>query len=192
MRRHVAISGTGRAGTTFLVELLTELGLDTGFSGDLSSRLPPTSFGGLEHDIRDSAAPYIVKSPWLCEYIDEAIDAEEIILEHIIIPIRSLEDAAESRRRVSALGGAVGGLWRTKSSSEGVQERILAHQLYKLLLSAASTHIPVTLLRFPLLALNKEYLFRKLRFLIEPAGISFDDFGAAFELISKPDRINFL
>lgn len=71
-------------------------------------------------------------------------------------------------------------------------ERILAHQLYKLLLSAASTHIPVTLLRFPLLALNKEYLFGKLRFLIEPAGISFDDFGAAFELISKPDRINFL
>ena len=30
-RRHVVITGTGRAGTSFLVELLTHLGLETGF-----------------------------------------------------------------------------------------------------------------------------------------------------------------
>ena len=31
-RGRILISGTGRAGTTFLVQLLTELGLDTGYS----------------------------------------------------------------------------------------------------------------------------------------------------------------
>ena len=30
-RRHLVITGVGRSGTTFLVELLTGLGLDTGF-----------------------------------------------------------------------------------------------------------------------------------------------------------------
>src|SRR6516164_482379 len=30
-RHHTIISGTGRAGTTFLVKLLTNLGLDTGY-----------------------------------------------------------------------------------------------------------------------------------------------------------------
>lgn len=191
MRKHVAISGTGRAGTTFLVQLLTELGFDTGFSADAVSSLPRASFGGLERDIRSPSAPYIVKSPWLCDYIDEVVGSSEIFLEHLIIPIRSLKDAADSRRRVSALGEAAGGMWHTESADDGIQEGILAHQLYKLLLSAASTHVPVTLMRFPLLALNKEYLYEKLLFLIEPAGISPDDFGAAFALISKPERINF-
>ena len=37
-RHHVIITGTGRAGTTFLMELLTNLGLDTGFnSGNLTA-----------------------------------------------------------------------------------------------------------------------------------------------------------
>ena len=31
-RKHVVITGTGRAGTTFLIEVLTILGLDTGFN----------------------------------------------------------------------------------------------------------------------------------------------------------------
>jgi hypothetical protein len=31
-RHHAVITGTGRAGTTFLVDLLTHLGLDTGYS----------------------------------------------------------------------------------------------------------------------------------------------------------------
>jgi hypothetical protein len=33
-RHHTVISGTGRAGTTFLVELFTNLKIDTGFSKD--------------------------------------------------------------------------------------------------------------------------------------------------------------
>ncbi len=33
-RHHVVITGTGRTETTFLVELFTHLGLETGFSKD--------------------------------------------------------------------------------------------------------------------------------------------------------------
>jgi hypothetical protein len=60
-KHHVIISGTGRAGTTFLVQLLTELGLDTGFP-DAHSQIFPNCNAGMEYDIRDPKAPYIVKS----------------------------------------------------------------------------------------------------------------------------------
>ncbi|MGO8710482.1 MAG: hypothetical protein ACLQUZ_00180 [Rhizomicrobium sp.] len=38
-RHHVIISGTGRAGTTFLVQLLTALKLDTGYYNPTSFKL---------------------------------------------------------------------------------------------------------------------------------------------------------
>jgi hypothetical protein len=77
IRSHVVITGTGRAGTTFLVQLLTCLGLDTGFDINTMEVLPtartahigsmglsPIARAGLEMDIRHAQAPYIVKSPF--------------------------------------------------------------------------------------------------------------------------------
>lgn len=86
-RRHVVISGTGRAGTSFLVCLLTRLGLDTGFSeADLA--LDECSRAGLERDIR-KPAPYIAKAPWLCVTINEVLERDDIVIEHAIIPLLS-------------------------------------------------------------------------------------------------------
>jgi hypothetical protein len=173
------------------VHLLTELGFDTGFSTKDAYNLPSSSFGGLEFDFRNPATPYIVKSLMLCDRMQEVLNSKEIILDHLIVPMRDLHDAAESRRRVSTLGEVAGGLWKTNSMDKGVQENILANQLYKLLVSAASAHVPVTLLLFPLLAFDKEYLFVKLLFLMEPAGVTYEDFSAAFDLTSAPERIHF-
>jgi hypothetical protein len=97
-RHHVVITGTGRAGTTFLVELLTCLGLDTGFSADsVGQKKDRHGRAGLEHDIRESNCPFLVKSPWFCDYAEEVICRDDILIEHIFIPIRDLNAAAESR-----------------------------------------------------------------------------------------------
>ena len=54
-RKHVVITGTGRAGTTFLVELLTALGMDTGYDvDDLPTRKSTVARAGLEHEDRKS------------------------------------------------------------------------------------------------------------------------------------------
>src|SRR5688572_28074547 len=99
-RHHIIISGTGRAGTTFLLQLLTELGLDTGFpKGQV---LDTNSRAGMELDIRDSHAPYVIKSPWLCDYLDDVLQGGEIIVYHAIIPVRDLYAAAQSRRHVAS------------------------------------------------------------------------------------------
>lgn len=170
-RHHIIISGTGRAGTTFLVQLLTNLGLDTGYDPD-SMPAVARSHGGLERDIRDDDAPYIVKSPWLCDYIDEVVANPAIAIDHAIIPVRDLEAAAESRRRVDrdargeALAGAhsPGGLWHTDDPSR--QEDVLARQLHNLLVGLAKSDARVILLHYPRLTQDADYLHAKLRPLV--------------------------
>jgi hypothetical protein len=100
-RKHIVITGTGRAGTTFLVELLTHLGLDTGFTPDtLSDRKVGVARAGLEHDIRQAGCPYVAKSPWFCDYAEEALSRDDLVVERIFVPMRDLFAAAESRRQV--------------------------------------------------------------------------------------------
>ncbi len=101
--KHIVISGTGRCGTSFLVELLTHLGLDTGFPLEkIERRKSKVARAGLEKDIRKPGAPYIVKSPWFCDYVEEVLARDDIVIEHVFIPMRNLHAAAESRRFVTA------------------------------------------------------------------------------------------
>ena len=41
--------------------------------------------------------PIIVKNPWFVDYADEVISRNDIKIEHIIVPMRNLDAAAESR-----------------------------------------------------------------------------------------------
>jgi len=99
MKRHILVSGTGRSGTTFLMQLLTALRLDTGFDSN-TDKIDEISNAGMEWDLRDQNAPFIVKSPWICEYLATVMIEGSLCVEHIIIPVRDLYDAAESRRDV--------------------------------------------------------------------------------------------
>src|SRR5687767_2254960 len=152
-KRHIIISGTGRNGTTFLVQLFTALGLNTGFA-DLTSDVHTNCDAGMEWDIRRPDAPYIIKSPFLCDYLDEALEGGNVVIEHAIIPMRDLFSAAESRRDVTRRtdkklfsDGIPGGLWRAEKPE--LQEAALATLFHNLIHTAAKRDIPITLLYFP-------------------------------------------
>jgi len=167
-RHHTIISGTGRAGTTFLVKLLTNLGLDTGYSlWDL--HVWANCNAGLERDLRAEDAPYIVKSPWICDTIDEVAADPRIVIDYAIIPMRTLEAAAESRRYVERTsdrdqfegpGGLPGGLWHTDDPAR--QEGVLARQFHKLMVGLAKTEARIILLHYPRLTHDPVYLAEKL------------------------------
>jgi hypothetical protein len=194
-RHHLIISGTGRAGTTFLVQLLTELGLDTGFANS-HAQIYENANAGMEFDIRNPNAPYIIKSPGLCDYLDDALQGDEIIVDYAIIPMRDLYSAAQSRRHVTSkadpnLAVVPGGLWPTEkigSQEAKDQEWILAEKLYKLMYTLAKHDIPVFLLLFPRFAGDPEYLYQKLKFIV--ADIPYDTFLRAFQAISKPELVH--
>jgi hypothetical protein len=166
-KHHVIITGTGRTGTTFLVELLTHLGLDTGFSTkDITVKKRKEARAGLEHDLRRKGRtfPFIIKDPMFCDYAEEIIYRDDIVIEHIFVPIRELHAAAESRRYVTKVNISkapfwkrlkytirpkiyAGGLLHTRSMEHGKQEDILLKHTYNLMFVLSDKTIPVTFLR---------------------------------------------
>ena len=206
-KHHIVISGTGRSGTTFLVQLLTRLGLDTGFSQQEAAGAGffSDARAGLEHDVRAYNAPYIVKSPYFCEYAEEVLRRDDIHIDHVLVPIRDLHAAAESRRYVvrSTLAGMSiadrlkfhlkprelpGGLWRTASTRQGAQETVLLRQVYALMLALAGYQVPVTILRYPRLVRDSDYCFEKLRPIL--GGITHLEFMGAFRECARPDLVH--
>jgi hypothetical protein len=203
-RKHVVIAGTGRAGTTFLVQLLTNLKLDTGFTSEtMRNRIDENARAGLENDVRRETAPYIVKSPWFFEIANEVINRKDIILEHVFIPMRDLQAAAESRRQVTRdavsrmpflkrlkskikLPKVAGGL--VYSRLPWKQEKILLIRFYELILSLSEGQIPVTLLQYPKLVNDSAYLYEKLKPVLRT--ISREEFTLVFSQTVRPELVH--
>lgn len=91
---------------------------------------------------------------------------DDKIIEHIFVPIRDLNAAAESRRHAAKNQVAnlsflkrlrqkikprdiPGGLWHTKLSKPGVQEEMLLKQICKLMLAISNASVTVSSMRFP-------------------------------------------
>jgi len=193
VKHHIIISGTGRSGTSFLMQLFTALNLDTGFNS------PYTDYdefckAGLEKDIRGENVPYIVKSPWICDYIDEILSDRNIIIDHAIIPIRDLYSAAESRRFVSEkfknkdipIDEINGGLWHTKTPDK--QEDVLANQFYRLIYYLTLYEIPITFIQFPEFSNDPVYLYNKLNKILKIK--NYKRFYNIFNKINKPELIH--
>lgn len=204
LRKHVIITGTGRAGTTFLVQLLTELGLDTGFSNKKMSEkfYYSEARAGLEYDVREPDAPYIVKSPYFCDYVEEVLRDGNVLIEHAFVPMRDASAVAASRWNLSkktinnvfflkriyyslmqkATASVKGGLWGTRHRRD--QEIILVRKYYKMMLALSKHDIPVTLLHYPTIIKNSEYLYKKVKPIL--ASIDLRHFNKAFQNVVNP------
>lgn len=189
----VYISGTGRAGTTFLIELFTELGLDTGFRDE---NLNEAYFGlpraGLEWDLFDPNGPRFQKSPYLCDRLDELVD-QGVMIDLIIVPVRDITDSAKSRIKVQIeTSGAsdgesvAGGLWSTSKASE--QETVLRQKLTTLIEVEVRNDLKILLLSFPRLATDPKYTYEKLEPIL--SDIPYERFVEVFQRVSKPQLIS--
>jgi len=188
----VIITGTGRSGTTFLVRLLTELGFDTGYTpAEARNRVDARSHAGLEHELYGKApvprvrdwlrqpkhslralwggmprTPYVVKNPALCDQLDEIIAGGRVVIDHVYIPLRDLDEAALSRARVGGADGSQpGGLWKT--DDPGRQKAVLAEMFFRLVHTLARHDVPHTFLLFPRLVEDWAYTHHKLWFLVK-------------------------
>lgn len=188
MSKHVIITGTGRTGTTFLMQLLSHLKLDTGYP---YRNVDNICHAGLERNTISRNSPYIVKSPWYCDYLDKVLIQKDISIEYVFVPIRNVRAAAESRGLVTKLVGPsssqiAGGLFRTNNVKE--QEDILLKQFYKLCLDLSIKDIPLILLQYPKITKNPDYLFRKLKPILK--AIEYDQFLLSFVQVVKPDWVH--
>lgn len=206
-KRHLYIAGTGRAGTTFLVEYLTQLGFETTLSRDAEAAYDEYANAGYEEAVflpQTDNLPYVCKSPWLYLAIDELIASNRFNADGVIIPIRDIHDAAASRislQKKAILRDAPwmadlkvpwdvwanvpGGLIYSLDQKD--EERNLATGFHILVERLTKAEVPFIFLHFPRFALDGDYLFRTIRKLLPD--VSEERSSEAFDLTSDPTKI---
>ena len=121
MSRHLLIAGTGRAGTSFLVRYLTQLGLDTHLSRFGSSAAwDDRANAGLENVPlgREEDLPYVIKSPFTYQLIHDMLARKTYEFDAVVIPMRDLVEAAASRSIVEMQAMHRSAPWMTDTSSD--------------------------------------------------------------------------
>ena len=166
-RHHAVIAGTGRAGTTFLVQFLSACGVDTGENTLVDDR----AHAGLEIPLNHLEAPYLTKDPWLYTYCDD-LDLTALAIDVVILPMRDLTEAATSRliqekahvldtmpehfARASSYGQVMGGSIYSLETTD--LERLLAVGFYRVLQWAVRHELTICLVDFPRLVNDGDYL----------------------------------
>ena len=194
---HVLITGTGRAGTTLIMLLLSKLGLNTGYTAETAENsIFENCHAGLEKPLTMSeleTMPYILKSPLYSSAFAGIVKNKNIQIDRVYIPIRNIEQAAKSRVHVSEKsnsndyeGIVPGGLWDAETQEE--QVAVLSAKLINLLISLSQTHIPFKFIHYPLLTRNSRYLYRKLMPLLKD--IPYPEFKKVFDETVDPKLVN--
>ena len=178
MKNHLLIAGTGRAGTTFLVEYLAACGLDTQLARRGRHAYDDAANAGLEDLlIGEPDAPYVCKSPWLYEFVERLLADDEVIIDAVIVPMRSLVEAATSRvvnemraryatatpddcKQWASWGLTPGGVVYSLNPID--QARLLALGFHELLHVLVRRKIPVLFLDFPRFIEDHDYLYDSL------------------------------
>jgi hypothetical protein len=162
----ILIAGTGRAGTTLLIDVFTELGLDTGFRR--GAPVDARARAGLERSIFAENAPRIVKNPGLSKKLGQILAEGRVDIEHVIVPVRDLDVAVASRVRVSDYGrthGIRGGMVGGKTPRS--QRSYLAELFYELVWTLVEHDVPHTFLAFPRFASDAAYTYSKLAWMLD-------------------------
>src|SRR5438128_8312469 len=98
VRHHLLIAGTGRAGTSLLVKILSACGLDTELNRAKGPLWYEPANAGIESlPLADADQPYVLKSPWTYQFLDELLCRKDVRIDGLIVPIRDLREAAASR-----------------------------------------------------------------------------------------------
>ncbi len=186
----VLITGSGKCGTTFFIDLLTELGLDTGYTpGDIRAGEWDVMFPNAQAE----SQPYIIKSPFFCTEgrIAEMIERWDWNVERVYVLLRDYNFVANN-------------MWKRYRDKHGWPE--ITDQEYKrkdekwlhyknkaarfvgyMMFQLVSLDIPYTILMFPRIIEDPEYLWSNCELL---QSLDYETFKLGFDKVADLDRVH--
>ena len=195
---HILILGAGRAGTTFLVYLLREMGEHTGLDDsnvEIDWSMVEERRAGLEFVVNwwewsndrvrghMKSAPRIIKGPATSHMIKHALTQKLFVkpIDYILLPVRDLEISAKSRFDV--------GIGITGTNDVNIEANVLAGMIGRTVEAAILFDIPLCIMNFPRLVKNEEYLWECLKPVFPYWRRT--NFKKAFKKHAKPSGIKF-
>jgi hypothetical protein len=135
---------------------------------------------------------YISKTPYFLTDLVTILNDSRIKIKYLIVPIRKYEDSASSRAFNTSIGGinCNGGFW--DASNEEEQLAIYHKEMANLIYLTTKHDIKVIFLDFDKMISNQEYLFEKLKIILDEKNIQFELFSNIYkeaELTSKPKKL---
>jgi len=194
----IIITGPGRAGSSFLVRLLTRLGEDTGWTPDLDGyrddwragceqRVIVSLIEGEATKRNLDEAPRILKSPDWAFFLKPVVRAGWMSVDHVFIPFRDIDVSAKSRLDV--------GLDWMCGQDAGYEDRV-THQanIHGLALGRTMEAVwvlglPHTVMMFPNLVRDEEYCYRCLSNAFE---LERGRFAEEWRRLSNPGQIRWM
>jgi len=205
------ILGAGRAGTTFLVKLLTRLDFYTGYEPYEEVDYGPTragcefgifSFGEINRNLTidmsrltDShiqevfeeftQGPFVIKSPAYSWYTKLLVFNYKLSIGHIVVPVRDHREVATSRIKEHLRLSIIG---------QDYESQVLACDvlLGRVVETAVLANIPMTFIRFPDIVMSEAYCWNKMNSVLSGTfdiHLDRERFREEYEQLADPSMI---
>ena len=181
----ILITGTGRCGTTFLIKLFSFLEYNTGYTrGNYHKNIYANCNSGMEKRYYTENF-YILKNPDYIHQMEAIVQNKSVKLKHVIIPMRDYTLSAKSRCKYTNKNG---GLWNAGNEQDQITfyNKIMANYVYYM----TKYEISTIFIDFDKMISDKQYLFDKLKVILDEKNITFENFCTVYDEVtetSKPD-----
>jgi len=202
-KNKLIITGLPRTGTTFMMAVLTELGLNTFYTTEKSRNAMANNYGAMEY-LRDyrrrhnrglrqgvDASPRIIKHP-SSQIIDRILPRARKYgweIDHVLISYRAFEPLIKSAIK----------RWQEKRqviTGEKIErekdkvEVLFPFTLGSIVEDVLTHHYSYSFIEFPKLIEDVEYCYRAMDPIID-AGIHFKQFAEVHEKLADPKKVHF-
>ena len=192
-RISVFITGPTRSGTTFVLALVHHMGFYTGYvDSEVAYVQSKAVAAGLEYLIdrrARGAYPYVIKHPasWVGGHsVFKTIDDRELEIQHMIVTQREFEPLVKSNVKfVSSMRSRA----REDRSVqiEAEVRKVLPIVMKELFDTIAERNIDHTVIEFPRMVQDREYLFDKIK--LRPK-VTREKFDTAFYIMADTNKVH--
>ena len=190
---HVLITGPTRSGTTFLLALFHYMRFYTGYcDAEVNFRQAGSLAAGLEYLIdkdRLSCYPLVIKHPmsWVGgRSVFQVLDGLGLEVQHILVTTRDQEALVDSNLKFVRQMNRKHDESRNEYIKQEIRKALPVVQA-ELFATLEERGIAHTVIEFPRMVYDREYLFENIKHLRK---VTRDKFDYAFDLVADPNKVH--